>query len=117
MEEILKQILKEIQSLKDGQKQLFDGQQQVTKRLDSLENKVDNMKAQQDENTGLIQAILHNVEVANAEINGLKLSTASKEVIANLATKEDIVRLDAKLDVLTIRQTNQEADIRLLRKA
>ena len=80
----------------------------INQRLDNLENKIDNIKSQQDENTGFIQAILHNVEVVNAEISGMKLDTASKEAVAGL---------DAKLDILVIRQTNQEAEMQRLKIA
>ena len=123
MEELLKQILNRLDSMEDGQKL-------ITKRLDSMETKQDrfssqlsalqtevsDMRAQQDENTAIFKALVHNVEVANDKIDGLALSTLSKET-ADFATKDDVALIEAKLDILTIRQTNLEAHIRLLKQA
>lgn len=124
MEELLKQILNRLDSMEDGQKlitKLLDSmeikQDRFSGQLSALQAEVSDMRAQQDENTAIIKALVHNVEIANAKIDGLALSTLSKDAAASFATKADIAMIDAKLDILTIRQTTQEAHIRLLKQA
>ena len=138
MEDGQKLITKRLDSMENGQKLITnrldgmeDGQKLITKLLDSMEIKQDrfsgqlsalqaevsDMRAQQDENTAIIKALVHNVEIANAKIDGLALSTLSKDAAASFTTKADIAMIDAKLDILTIRQTTQEAHIRLLKQA
>ena len=39
------------------------------------------IKTQQQENTDLINALIHNIEVANAKIDGLTLNTATKNAV------------------------------------
>ena len=96
MEEILKQIL--------------EGQNKLIQRIDKLEDDVAT-KVQQDENTQIIKAIRHNTETTNAELNGLKLNTLSKDALSNLSTKEDINKLHAKFEVLNSRLFHQEAEL------
>ena len=96
MEEILKQIL--------------EGQNKLIQRIDKLEDDVAT-KVQQDENTQIIKAIRHNTETTNAELNGLKLNTLSKDALSNLSTKEDINKLHAKFVVLNSRLFHQEAEL------
>lgn len=85
MEELLKQMLSEIRT--------------INQRLDNLEGQV-------KENTDIIKAIQHNTEVINAKIDGLTINTASKDSVANL---------DAKFDVLNNRLFQQEAAIHQLK--
>lgn len=107
VEEILKQLL-------EGQKQLFAAQQQLFSEMSGLNSEVAAMKSdmatktQQNENTAIIKAIMHNVETITAKVDGLTVNTASKEAVA---------LLDAKFDVLNNRFFQQEADLQLLKKA
>lgn len=107
MEQILKQILLEVQGL--------------SKRIDNLEGDMTSMKdditfmksdmatkIQQDESIGFIQALISRTDIIDAKLDGLVVNTASKEAVA---------KLDAKLNVLNDRLFNQEADIQLLKKA
>lgn len=96
----------------------------LDKRQDSMEGSIStikeeivNIKSQQQENTDLINALLHNVNVANAKIDGLTVSTLSKDVAANLASKADVAVIDTKLDLLNARLFKQEADLQLIKKA
>lgn len=116
MEEILKQILegqnqlaKEIQSLKNGQ-------QQLTKRLDIIEQDM-GTKNQQDETIQIVKTIQHNSEVLNAKLDGLTVTTASKEALTNLATKEAIADLSAQFRVLNDRLFRQEVEVDKLKIA
>ena len=68
-------------------------------------------KTQQDENTQVIKAILHSIETANAELNGLKLTTLNKEALIHLATKEDVAETNDHLMALNERLFHQEAAI------
>lgn len=61
---------------------------------------------QQNENTRLMKAIQHNTEVLNAKLDGLTITTASKDAIA---------KLDSKFDVLNTRLFQQEAEINQLK--
>ncbi|MCE5287515.1 MAG: hypothetical protein LLG02_16960 [Pelosinus sp.] len=65
-------------------------------------------KTQQNENTGFIQALISRTDIIDAKLDGLAVNTASKEAVA---------KIDAKLNVLNDRLFNQEADIQLLKRA
>ncbi|MCE5285811.1 MAG: hypothetical protein LLG02_08195 [Pelosinus sp.] len=65
-------------------------------------------KTQQNETTDIVKAIQHNTEVIGAKVDGLTVTTASKEAVADL---------DAKFDVLNKRLFQQEADLQRLKKA
>jgi hypothetical protein len=103
MEEILKQILED--------------QNTLLQRMGKLEDEISTMKEdmatkiQLDENAQMIKSIFHNTEAANAEIHALKLTTLSKEALSHLATKEDITKLNAKFEVLNSRLFQQEAEL------
>ena len=74
-------------------------------------------KTQQEENTALIKALLHRTDELDAKFDGLLLTTVSKEALSNLATKDDIRNLDAKISVLTHHVIQQEADLYQLKQA
>ena len=112
--------------------QILDGQTKIIKRLDNIENYVlnvkndisnvksdlsnvksdiSNIKGQLDENTQIVKGIRHNIETSNAEINGLKLNTLSKDALSHLSTKDDINKLHSKFEVLNSRLFHQEAEL------
>ena len=119
-------------------KQILDGQQQIITKIDKLDTEVSGIKVdmtgmklnmaimkadmtamnsamatktQQDENTQVIKAILHSIETANAELNGLKLTTLNKDALVHLATKEDVAETNDHLMALNERLFHQEAAI------
>lgn len=123
MEEILKQILegqnkliKEVQVLKEGQQQFTKCIDTLTKRLDTVEQNM-GTKVQQDETIDIVKAVQHNSEILNAKVDGLTVTTASKDVLATLATKEDIAVLNSKFNVLNNRLFDQEANLLRLKEA
>lgn len=68
-------------------------------------------KIQQDENNRFIQSLLHNTEELQAQFEGFLHTTITTEALANLATKEDISKLNAKFEVLNSRLFQQEAEL------
>ena len=75
-------------------------------RFDTIEGCFDNLEGQVRENTDLLKAIQHNTEVLNAKVEALTLTTASKDAVA---------RLDAKFEVLNARLFQQEVEIHQLK--
>ena len=75
-------------------------------QIGGLENRFDGLEEQVKENTEIIKAVRHNQEFGIAKLSALELSTASKE---------SIVKLDAKFDVLNDRLFQQEADLKILK--
>ncbi|NCB77887.1 MAG: hypothetical protein EOM42_12515 [Negativicutes bacterium] len=75
-------------------------------RFTTLEGRFDNLEGQVRENTDLLKAIQHNTEVLNAKVEALTLTTASKDAVA---------RLDAKFEVLNARLFQQEVEIHQLK--
>ena len=75
-------------------------------RFDTIEGRFDNLEGQVRENTDLLKAIQHNTEVLNAKVEALTLTTASKDAVA---------RLDAKFEVLNSRLFQQEVEIHQLK--
>ena len=75
-------------------------------RFDTLEGRFDNLEGQVRENTDLLKVIQHNTEVLNAKVEALTLTTASKDAVA---------RLDAKFEVLNARLFQQEVEIHQLK--
>jgi len=113
-------------------KQILNGQSNIIKRLDNIEKDISNVKSnisnvkndlsnvkidisnikgQLDENTQIVKGIRHNTETTNAEINGLKLNTLSKDALSHLSTKDDINKLHSKFEVLNSRLFHQEAEL------
>lgn len=108
----------------------------IEPRLDKIETRLDNLEGQVKENTNFISVLLHRTEEIDAQLHALS-STVDKlcgqvnnlevqvkdlqaqvtDIKANMATKEDIAALDAKINVLSIRQTNQEAELFRLKMA
>ena len=89
----------------------------VENALSDVKEEVSAIRVQQEENTGLIKALLHNVEMMGAAVSGITITMLGKEALDRLATKEDIAAVDAKLEVLNSRLFRQEADIQLIKKA
>lgn len=96
-------------------RQLVSGQEDIVRRLGGIENCMSGLEIQVQENTDLINALIHNVEVANAKIDGLALNTVSKEALSNLATKEDLNHLTAQIKVLSTHLFDQEVEIHKLK--
>ncbi len=85
--------------------QILEGQAQINKRLDSFENRFDvleshfdtlenrvlNIGGQLDENTQLIKALLHRTDELDAKFEGLLHTTATKDSIASLNSKFDLL--------------------------
>ncbi|MBU2699082.1 hypothetical protein Ga0466249_000161 [Sporomusaceae bacterium BoRhaA] len=65
----------------------------MDERFDKIEARLERIEGQLDENTQLIRGLMHNVETLGVEVDGLKVTTLTKESIAHLATKEDIVAI------------------------
>ncbi len=78
----------------------------IREELDPIVKRLDNLEGQVQENTAFIKALLHQTEELDAKFDGLLHTTATKDAIA---------RLDAKFEVLNSRLFNQEADIHLLK--
>ncbi len=78
----------------------------IREELDPIVKRLDNLEGQVQENTAFIKALLHQTEELDAKFDGLLHTTATKDAIA---------RLDAKFEVLNSRLFNQEADIQLLK--
>ena len=104
MEDKLDKLIVAIGQLAGTVSQLAESQAQVLVRLDNLEGQL-------NENTQIVKAIRHNTETTNAEINGLKLTTLSKDAVSNLSTKEDINKLHAKFEALNSRLFHQETEL------
>lgn len=101
----------------------------INARLDRIETRLDNLEGQVKENTNFIRVLLHRTEEMDAQLHALS-STVNKlcghvnnlelqvtDIKTNMATKEDIAAIDAKINILSIRQTNQEAEIYRLKMA
>lgn len=73
------------------------------------------IKAQQRENTDVINALVHNIEVANAKIDGLTLNTATKNAVIRL--DKNIDRLATDISFLVRKAAEHDDDIRELRHA
>lgn len=125
MEETLKQILEgqtkiikrldnieiDLSNVKNNMSNIKDDLSNVKNDMSNVKNDISNIKGQLDENSQIVKAIRHNTETTNAEINGLKLNTLSKDALSQLSTKEDINKLHAKLEVLNSRLFHQEAEL------
>jgi len=100
MEDKIDKLIAVVSQLAGTVNQLAETQAQVLVRLGNLEGQL-------NENTQIVKAIRHNTETTNAEINGLKLTTLSKDALSNLSTKEDINKLHANYEVLNSRLFHQ----------
>ncbi len=131
-----KQLVEAQKQLFDGQKQLFDGQRQIFTSLNRLDDELTAVKselttvrsdltdiksdipskAQQNENTRFIDALVHRTEELNALVTNLGFTSAKLEgMLANTATKEDVADLSAQLGVLNNRIFRQETEIKKLK--
>jgi len=84
LEQILQQILEHIT-------QLTEGQTQIIKRLNNIENDTSNIKGQLDENTQIIKALVHRADELDAKYDCLLHTTATKDLITNLDNKFDVL--------------------------
>lgn len=104
----LKDLKFDVSSLKCDVTDLKSSQQEMQVQLHHLNEKVDRIEVQQAENTGFIQALLHQTEELGAKYDGLLNVTASKDGLA---------KAEAKIDILNYRILAQEGEIRLLKQA
>ena len=77
--------------------------------------KLSNLETQQQENTDLINALIHNVTVANAKLDGLTISTATRESVVRVGKNVD--RLGTDMSFLLRKAAEHDDDIRELRQA
>ena len=77
----------------------------INKRLETVEKQMVT-KSDMEENTTILRALEHASQVNAAEMEGLKLNTA---------TKESIKVLDAKFGVLNDRLFQQEVQLKLIK--
>ena len=80
--------------------------------LKTLKSDVKGIKTQQEEHGQILQALLHNQEVANARLEGLEISKATVESIEKLATKDD---LKACMKLMNNRMFEQELEVEKLK--
>lgn len=113
-EQLLKEMLTEIKGIKTDVSTLKEGQTSIVQRLDKLDNRVDNLEGQMKETNSIVQALRHNQEEMNAQIHNISYNLDT--LTGKAATKEDISKIEAKIDVLNVRLFNQETDIQLLKK-
>lgn len=97
-EQLLKEILGEIKSMKSEIST-------INKRLETVEKQMVT-KEDMDETKRILGALEHASQVNAAEMEGLKLNTA---------TKESIKVLDAKFGVLNDRLFQQEVQLKLIK--
>ncbi len=74
--------------------------------ISGMKSEMSAMKVQQQENTGIIKALLHDQEVTNTTLENLEVNTA---------TKEGFITLNSKIDALNTRIFHQEAELTKLR--
>ena len=119
-EQILKEILSEIKSMKSEMNSIK--KEMVTKsEFNSIKQEVDSIKKQMvtkediDETNRILGALEHRSQVQGAEIEQLRLSTASKESIDRIETTLD--RIGTDLSYLVRKAVQHDDDIRELRRA
>lgn len=75
--------------------------------MDRLETKVDAMDGQLRENTDYIKSLLHRTEELDAKFDGVLHNTASKDAVA---------RVETKIDILSHRIIAQDGELQLLKQ-
>ena len=89
-EQLLKEILSAVQSM--------------DKRLERVEGRLERVEGQLEENTTILRALEHRSQVQGAEIEGLTLSTATKESIQQLSDKLEAVYDDLSYAISKVNQ-------------
>lgn len=113
-EQLLKEILSEMKSMKS--------------EITSIKSEMKSMKSEMvtksdmEENTRILRALEHASQVQAAEMEGLKLTTATKESVARIEAKIDRVTeiqtvQGESINIIALRQTNTEAEVNILHKA
>jgi chromosome segregation ATPase len=105
VEEILQQLVEKVTKLSEGQAQLLEEVNHLSGKVDHLSAGQKQIKDQLDENTQLICALLHRTEELDAKYDGLLNNTATKDAIANI---------DSKLNVLNNRLFLTETEVNRL---
>ena len=104
----------ELSSLKTEVSGMKTEQSSMKTEQSSMKTELSDMKAQQQENTDLINALIHNVAVANAKLDGLTISTATKESVIRVS--KNIDRLGTDMSFLVRKAAEHDDDIRELRQ-
>ena len=107
-EQLLKEILSEVKSLKSEVTT-------INNRLERVEGHMERVEGQLEENTTILRALEHASQVNAAEMEGLKLSTASSESVDRIENALDRVGTD--LSYLVRKAVQHDDDIRELRRA
>lgn len=81
---------------------ILEGQTRIENNISNIKNDISNIKGQLNENTQVIKALVHRADELDAKYDCLLHTTATKDLIANL---------DNKFDVLNNRLFQQEAKI------
>ncbi|HWR06679.1 hypothetical protein [Sporomusa sp.] len=113
MEELLKQLLTAVKSLKSGQEQIQSEVSSIKSDISELKTTVGNIEGQQHENTDFIKALLHRTEELNAQAHNIGHNL--NVLTGKAATKEDTAELSAKFDVLNNPLFQQEVAIHQLK--
>ncbi len=113
-EQLLTEILSEIKSLKSEVTTINNRLERVEGRLERVEHQMVT-KEDMEENTAILRALEHASQVNAAEMEGLKLSTASSESVDRIENALDRVGTD--LSYLVRKAVQHDDDIRELRRA
>jgi predicted nucleic acid-binding Zn-ribbon protein len=105
-EEFQKLVLEKLSGIESKFDNLESEVSGLKSKIGGVETRFDGLEEQVKENTNIIKAVRHNQEFGIAKLEALVLNTASKE---------SIVKLDAKFDVLNDRLFQQEADLKILK--
>ena len=99
---VLRTLTTDLSSVKTELQTVKTQQDEHSKVLHALTTDLSGVKTQLEEHGQILQAVLHNQEVANAEIEGIKLT---------MATSESVQTIDVKCDLLNTRLFHQEAEL------
>lgn len=113
METLLRQLLEGQQQITKRLDRMEEGQQQLKEDIAELKTTVNNIEGQQIENSRFIHALRHNSEEVNAQLHNIGHNLAV--LTGQAATKEDISELNAKFDLLNNRLFQQEVAIHQLK--
>ncbi len=114
MKSELSSVKTEVSGMKTELSSVKTEQSSMKTEQSSMKTELSDMKAQQQENTDLINALIHNVAVANAKLDGLTISTATKESVIRVS--KNIDRLGTDMSFLVRKAAEHDDDIRELRQ-
>lgn len=105
----------------DTGKKIVDLDVKFDKRFDKLESRMDKLESRMDineiqtkENTQILKALMHSVEVTNARQEGMIINVAKMQGdIENI--KSDLTQIKRNLTTVEIVSANNSADIAILK--